>query len=111
MRTLLYFTHHLRNTGEEMCFINLLPNVVITGLDTDFVNIFSSVSSYCLHLLSPVLILHGLSQRVTDVPLITNVEEPNLLLEVFRGQKGSPLNNSGFLVSFPLLNLCFCFSL
>lgn len=75
MRSLLYSAHHLRNTGEKMCFINLLPYAVITGLDTHFVNIFSSISSYCLHLLSPALILHGLSQRVTDVPLITNVED------------------------------------
>lgn len=64
----------LRNT-EEMCFIHLVHYVVIPNLDTYFVNIFSSVSSYCLYLLSPVLILCTLSQKVTDVPLITNVED------------------------------------
>lgn len=38
-------------------------------------NIFSYVSSYCLYLLSPVLILYTLSQKVTDVPLITHIED------------------------------------
>lgn len=57
-----------------MCFIHLFHSVVIPNLDTYFVNIFSSVSSYCLYLLSPVLILYTLSQKVADVPLISNVE-------------------------------------
>lgn len=58
-----------------MCFIHLFHSVVIPNLDTYFVNIFSSVSAYCLYLLSPVLILYTLSQKVADVPLISNVED------------------------------------
>ena len=46
-------------------FYYLFHNVVVPNLDTYFVNIFSSVSSYHLYLLSPVLILYSLSQKVT----------------------------------------------
>lgn len=56
-----------------MCFINLLQNVFVPNLDMYFINIFRS-SSYCLFLLSPVLILHT-GQNVTDVPLIINAED------------------------------------
>lgn len=72
--TLLYPTHQLRHM-DERCFINLLHNVVIPNIDTYFINIFSSVSSYCLYLLFPVLILYTLSQKTTDVPFITNAED------------------------------------
>lgn len=58
-----------------MCFIYLFHNVTTPNLDTYFVSIFSSVSSYCLYLLSPVLMLFMLSQKVTDVPSITNGED------------------------------------
>lgn len=57
-----------------MCFINLLQNVFIPNLDMYFVSIFRSTSSYCLFLLSPALILHT-SQKVTDVPLLSNAED------------------------------------
>lgn len=60
---------------KKCVLFNLFHNVVILNLDTYFVNIFSSVSSYCVYLLSPVLIVYTHSQKVTDVPLITNVED------------------------------------
>lgn len=65
------------NQIQKKCgfFIYLFHNVTIPNLDTYFVSIFSSVSSYCLYLLSPVLMSYMLGQKVTDVPSITNVED------------------------------------
>lgn len=60
---------------EEMCFIYLFHNVAMPNLDTYSVSIFSSVSSYCLYLPSPVLMSYMLGQKVTDVASITNVED------------------------------------
>ena len=67
-------------------FYYLFHNVVVPNLDTYFVNIFSSVSSYHLYLLSPVLILYSLSQKVTR-PIDCWCRRLNLLLRNLQRKK------------------------